>query len=98
MPLVSVVIPTRNRVAWIRESVGSVERQSLDDYELIVVDDQSDDGTWNWLQQRHNPRLRLIRLEKHSERSAARNRGLAEAAGDFVLFLDDDDRLTPRAL
>ncbi|MDR7542947.1 MAG: glycosyltransferase family 2 protein [Armatimonadota bacterium] len=95
---VSVVIPTRNRLALLQEAIESVRRQTYSHWELIVVDDCSEDDTWAWLSSLGDPRIRAVRLERHSERSAARNRGLAEARGEYVLFLDDDDLLTPRAL
>ena len=97
-PSVSVVIPTRNRLPLLKEAVGSVVSQSFIGWEAIVVDDRSTDSTWNWLSEVNDPRLRTIRLDGHSERSTARNRGLQEARGEFILFLDDDDRLTPNAL
>lgn len=97
-PTVSVVIPTRNRRALLKEAVESVERQTLQHWELVIVDDASDDGTWAWLSSVADPRVRVIRQDAHAERSAARNRGLAEANGRFILFLDDDDRLFPKAL
>ena len=97
-PLVSVVIPTRNRVPFLREAVASVLTQSLHGIELVVVDDASADGTWAWLEREQDDRLRPIRLDRHAERSKARNRGLAAVRGDFVMFLDDDDRLRPQAL
>lgn len=98
VPLVSVVIPTRNRRPLLEEAIESVCQQTYTNWELVVVDDCSGDGTWRYMSAIHDARIRPIRLERHSERSAARNRGLAEARGDYVLFLDDDDRLRPRAL
>lgn len=97
-PLVSVIIPTRNRCALLKQAVGSVFRQTRDCWELIVVDDASEDDTGNWLQAIDDGRLRTIRLERHSERSRTRNTGLAAARGEFVLFLDDDDLLADHAL
>ena len=97
-PRVTVVIPTRNRLGLLREAIGSVERQSLSDWEVVVVDDASDDETPRWLEDVRNRRIRPVRLDAQSERSAARNRGLREARGECVLFLDDDDRLLPGAL
>ncbi len=96
--LVSVVTPTRNRLAFLQEAVESVRHQTYEAWELIVVDDASEDGTWAWLSSLADPRIRALRLERHSERSAARNRGLAQAQGEFVLFLDDDDRLCAHAI
>ena len=97
-PCVSVVIPTRNRLPLLKEAVSSVVNQSLLNWEAIVVDDCSTDSTWSWLSEVNDTRLRAIRLDAPSERSAARNSGLQEARGEFVVFLDDDDRLMPHAL
>jgi GT2 family glycosyltransferase len=97
-PLVSVVIPTRNRLLLLKENLASVEGQSYASWEAIVVDDCSTDETRSWLSGLSDPRLRVIRLPEPSERSAARNRGLEEARGEFILFVDDDDKLTPNAL
>jgi glycosyltransferase involved in cell wall biosynthesis len=75
-----------------------VRRQTYPNWELVIVDDCSEDDTWAWLLRVSDPRVRAVRLGRHSERSAARNYGLEIARGDHVLFLDDDDRLSPRAL
>lgn len=98
MPLVSVVIATRDRRPLLKEAIDSVFRLSFDDWELIVVDDASTDDTSDWLSTLEDRRLRSIRNGTPAERSACRNTGLAEAAGDLILFLDDDDRLTTNAL
>ena len=82
----------------LREAIDSVTSQSFGDWELVVVDDASDDGTAEWVGRLDDPRLRAIRLPAHLERGVARNRGLQAARGEFVLFLDDDDRLAPGAL
>jgi glycosyltransferase involved in cell wall biosynthesis len=95
---VSVIIPTRNRLALLREALASVQMQSYPDWDLIIVDDASEDGTADCLRTLSDPRVRVIRMEQHGERSAARNRGLRDAVAEWVLFLDDDDRLKPHAL
>jgi glycosyltransferase involved in cell wall biosynthesis len=95
---VSVVITTHNRLTFLREAIASVRQQTLGSYEVVVVDDASSDGTADWLVDVQEHRLRWFRNDQAVERSAARNRGLEHAAGEFVLFLDDDDRLRPRAL
>lgn len=97
-PRVSVVIPTRNRCELLKSAVDSVKTQTLPDWEVIVVDDASDDHTQAWLSSQEGPRLRAIRLDDHAERSTARNRGLRAARGRYVVFLDDDDRFLPRGL
>lgn len=98
LPVASVVIATRNRVHLLLDAVESVVAQTLREWELIVVDDASEDDTRAWLTSYAEPRLTPILLEGHVERSSARNHGLAQARGDFVLFLDDDDCLLPEAL
>jgi glycosyltransferase involved in cell wall biosynthesis len=95
---ITVVIPTRNRLALLQEAIGSIEDQDLDAWSVIVVDDASDDDTPRWLADHTDPRISVIRLDRHGERTAARNLGLHEAQTPFVLFLDDDDRLQPHAL
>ncbi|MGA2631545.1 MAG: glycosyltransferase [Terriglobia bacterium] len=98
MAMVSVIIPTRNRLAFLKEAMASVSAQDYPNRETIVVDDASEDGTWEWLSSLQDPRVRIFRLPHHAERSAARNLGLSNAQGEFVLFLDDDDLLAPGAL
>jgi glycosyltransferase involved in cell wall biosynthesis len=97
-PVASVVIATRNRVHLLPEAVESVVAQTFREWELIVVDDASEDGTPVWLTSSAARRMTPILLETQVERSRARNQGLAQARGEFVLFLDDDDRLRPEAL
>jgi glycosyltransferase involved in cell wall biosynthesis len=94
----TVVIPTRDRLPLLREAVATVLAQDLPAWELVIVDDASSDGTWEWVETLADDRVRGIRLDDRIERSAARNRGLAEASASTVLFLDDDDRLRPSAL
>lgn len=97
-PFVSVVVPTRDRMPLLREAVASVLAQEHVEWELLVVDDASSDGTSAWVESVGDERVRSIRLDAHVERSAARNRGFAAATAPTVLFLDDDDRLRPSAL
>jgi glycosyltransferase involved in cell wall biosynthesis len=97
-PEITVVIPTRNRLSLLREAIESVERQSFAHWEVVVVDDASDDGTAAWLGEIDDSRVRSLRLAVRSERTVARNRGLAEARSRLIVFLDDDDRLAPGAL
>src|SRR5688500_17684329 len=96
--MISVVIPTHDRLALLSEAVQSVLVQTTSDWELIVIDDHSIDGTAEWVKSTSDERVRVVQLEEHSERSRARNIGLSRAQGDHVLFLDDDDLLLPRAL
>lgn len=96
LPRVSVIVPVYNGAAHIVETVESVLAQIYTDFELIVVDDGSTDGTAERLRP-YRGRIRLIQQENRGV-SAARNRGLQLALGDFVLFLDGDDLLYPDKL
>ena len=99
-PAVSVVIPTFNRRRTLAEVLAALEvQQEAPPFEILVVDDGSTDGTFEWLQQRpprgpdHPLRpLRPVRVLRQANRgpAAARNRGVAEAAGAMVAFLGDD--------
>jgi len=95
-PLVSVIIPTYNRGWVVQEAIDSVLDQDFSDYELIVVDDGSNDNTREIL----GAYGKAITVLQQSNRgvSAARNRGIAEAAGRLIAFLDSDDLWLPRKL
>lgn len=95
---ITVVIATHNRRGWLEPCVDSVCAQQGVSLEIVIVDDASSDGTADWLRTVHDSRVRVIHLPTPSERSAARNIGLAKARGHYVMFLDDDDWLTPNAL
>jgi glycosyltransferase involved in cell wall biosynthesis len=88
-----VIVPAYNRWPLVREAVDSALGQELGDLETIVVDDGSTDGTAERLDGL-DPRLRVVR-QPNRERGAARNRGIAEARGRFLVFLDSDDVLEP---
>jgi glycosyltransferase involved in cell wall biosynthesis len=93
---VSIIIPAYNAEKYIAEAVESVLAQSFRDLECIVVDDGSIDRTGE-IVMGFGERVRYIRQE-NAERSAARNRGIADASGDYIGFLDADDILLPEKL
>lgn len=95
---VSVVIPTHNRRAWLRQTLRSVLRQHYDDLEAIVVDDGSSDDTEEMLAEVSDPRVRVIRHESPRGVGASRNHGAAEARGAWIAFVDDDDLWAPDKL
>jgi glycosyltransferase involved in cell wall biosynthesis len=82
----------------LEEAVASVSAQTFSDWELIVVDDASTDGTPQWLEGVQTDRIRWLRQETNAGESAARNRGMLESRSPLILFLDDDDLLRPSAL
>jgi glycosyltransferase involved in cell wall biosynthesis len=95
-PTISVIIPTYNHARYIAEALESVFAQTFKDYEVIVVDDGSTDNTQAVLQP-YMERIRYVRKE-HRGYGAARNRGISEARGEFVAFLDSDDLWEAAAL
>lgn len=96
MPHVSVIIPTFNRAHFLADAIDSVLAQSYRDFEVIVVDDGSTDDTVTLLE-RYNGRVHYV-MQRHLERSAARNTGIALANGELLAFLDSDDMWLPEKL
>jgi len=94
-PTVSVVIPCYNRAHFLGGAIESVLRQSYSDFEIIVVDDGSTDGTAEVAERYEG--VRFVR-QKNCGVAAARNAGLRESAGEYLVFLDSDDLLLPEAL
>lgn len=92
----SVVMPVYNREKYVREAVDSVLCQTFTDYELIVVDDGSTDGTAELLQS-YGTRIQVIRQQNRGP-EVARNTGAAAARGQYIALLDSDDFLLPCAL
>ena len=97
-PEVTIVIPTRNRERELRECLGSVLEQDCVTFEVIVVDDASTDDTPTVAHSFHDPRVHYVRQVASRERAEARNWGLVQSRGKYVMFLDDDDLLMPSAL
>jgi glycosyltransferase involved in cell wall biosynthesis len=97
-PLVSVVIPTWNRVSFVEEAVRSVIAQTYRNWELIVVDDGSTDGTVERLNALKDSRIRVLWSPHTGHIGQARNRGVAAGSGELIAFLDSDDVWLPQKL
>lgn len=98
VPLISVIVPTYNREGTIERCVRSVLKQTLSDFELIVVDDGSGDATAAVLARIQDPRLLILAQPRNKGVSAARNLGIAKARADILCFLDSDDEYLPDKL
>lgn len=98
MPKFSVIIPTYNRLVFLKEAIDSVLGQTFSDFELIVVDDGSQDGTDRLLRQNiRDHRLKYI-FQEHAGVSPARNKGIRSSKGEWIAFLDSDDLWMPNKL
>ena len=96
-PFLSIVIPTYNRQRFISDAIQSALMQTYQNFEILVVDDGSNDGTSEIVRSFSDARLRYIAKE-HSGAPATRNRCIAEAQGEFLVWLDSDDMLLPDTL
>jgi glycosyltransferase involved in cell wall biosynthesis len=100
-PAVTIVTPTKNRRKLLGETMDSVRRQTFEDWEHIIVDDGSDDGTADEVARRSAGDSRIRYVVRPGEKVGAnvcRNIGLHEARADLIVFLDSDDLLRPESL
>jgi glycosyltransferase involved in cell wall biosynthesis len=98
-PVVSIVTPTKNRRAMLLEAIASVQAQTFADWEHIIVDDGSDDGSAEAVAALNDPRIRFIRRDREtSGANVCRNIGVRESRGRYLVFLDSDDLLEPGCL
>ena len=93
---ISVVIPTYNRIALVERAIDSVLMQSIKPFDIIVVDDGSDDGTSEMIKKKYRS-INLVQ-QQNSGVSAARNNGIKHAKGDWIALLDSDDEWTEKKL
>ncbi|MBK8060984.1 MAG: glycosyltransferase family 2 protein [Gemmatimonadetes bacterium] len=94
MPQVSVVVPLYNKEPYVRRALDSIAAQSFADFEVVIVDDGSQDGSAAIAAGYPDSRFRMIR-QANAGPGAARNRGIAEAKGEWIAFLDADDEWLP---
>lgn len=99
-PKFSVVIPTYNRINILPKAIQSVVSQTLKDWELVIVDDCSTDGTCEMVKEKfgHDPRISLLRTPVNSKQGAARNLGIQSTKAPLIAFLDSDDTWHPEFL
>jgi hypothetical protein len=98
-PAISIILPTFNRLKYLRPAVDSVFAQTFADWELLIADDGSDEETKAYLKGLESlPRVKLIWLSHSGNPSAVRNAAMREARGDYIAFLDSDDTWMPAKL
>jgi glycosyltransferase involved in cell wall biosynthesis len=97
-PFFTVIIPTFNRPAMLRQAVDSVLGQTFTDFELIVVDDDSRGSAWAALEDVQDHRLSYVLNDRGRGGAGTRNAGIFRASGEWVAFLDDDDVWLPEKL
>lgn len=96
-PLVSVIIPTFNRVNYIGRAIESVIGQTFPNFEIIIIDDGSTDDTCKYINSLNNNKIKYY-YQSNKGVAAARNKGLEVANGDFIAFLDSDDEWLPQKI
>lgn len=98
MPAISVITPTFNRRPALERAIRSVQRQTLSDYEHLVIDDSSQDDTEAFMRGFPDPRVRYLRFDHWRGANPARNAGIQAANAGLVTFLDSDDEFLPHRL
>ncbi|MGW1224714.1 bifunctional glycosyltransferase/CDP-glycerol:glycerophosphate glycerophosphotransferase [Streptomyces sp. NPDC001478] len=100
MPRLTLIVPAYNVQGYVRECLDSVLRQDFTDFEVVAVDDCSPDNSGAILDEYagRDPRVRVLHLSENVGLGHARNAGMEQATGDYLLFLDSDDTLTPGSL
>lgn len=89
----TIIMPVRNRQDLMKYTVDSILRQTYPLWEMIIVDDDSEDNTWKIIEEymAKDPRIRGIRLPSRSQRAVARNTGMRATKNDWILWIDSDD-------
>lgn len=98
-PKISIIIPVYNVEKYLRECLDSCINQTLQDIEIICVDDCSTDNSYKILEeyQQKDSRIKIFRQEENKKQGAARNKGLEIATGEYVWFVDSDDYIDTKA-
>ena len=99
-PKVSIIIPVYNVEKWLRDCLDSVLAQTMQDLEVLCIDDASPDNSGMILDEYagKDPRFRVFHLQQNQMQGHGRNLGLKDARGQYVYFLDSDDKITPESM
>lgn len=93
--VISVIMPSYNRGRIISRAIDSVLNQSFRSFELLIVDDASDDGTKQMIEKYHDKRIRYLKNRRRHGAAFSRNRGMEESTGEYIAFLDTDNEWKP---
>ena len=93
MPTISIITPAYNCEKYLNEAVDSVLAQTLQDWEMLIIDDCSSDSTYRCMQKlaQKDSRIKIFRNKYNAGAAATRNYGIREAKGQWIAFLDSDD-------
>jgi len=95
MPFFSVVIPLYNKENFVLKTIDSVQNQSFNDFEIIIVEDCSTDASWEVVKAINDQRIKIIKHSENKGLSAARNTGIKNATSNYITFIDADDLWHP---
>lgn len=98
--LVSIIIPVYNASRFLEETINSIQKQTYSNWEAIFIDDCSSDNSYNLIKkyQKEDKRIKLIKNKTNSGAAVSRNNGIDHAGGDYLCFLDADDKWHPEKL
>lgn len=98
--LVSIIIPVYNASRFLEETINSIQEQTYSNWEAIFIDDCSSDNSYNLIKkyQKEDKRIKLIKNKTNSGAAVSRNNGIDHAEGDYLCFLDADDKWHPKKL
>ena len=98
--LVSIIIPVYNAASYLEETINSIQEQTYSNWEAIFIDDCSSDNSYNLIKkyQKEDKRIKLIKNKTNSGAAVSRNNGIDHAEGDYLCFLDADDKWHPKKL
>ncbi len=97
-PTVSIIVTTFNRVNFLSETIDSILGQTYTNFELIIIDNMSEDGTVDYINNLSDPRVHYYRNENHGVIAVNRNFGIELAKGKYIALCDDDDLWLPEKL
>ena len=97
-PLISIVIPTYNHAVFLNRALISIIKQEYENWEVIVVDNHSDDHTEEVVYSFENPKIKLFKIRNNGVIGLSRNYGIKNALGKWIAFMDSDDVWYPSRL